>query len=156
MRRKTTFRLWHVLLLAFILGVVACIPVYVRSPQQCILCRAEQTEYRIAAIPFATNFRDQHPFTQWFATHRPPHTHLWRYSGPGCLWERNFFGLPLMIYRMKRHPIIHVSPQEELLFVKDQDETALAKFFADVSSSNPAQRMNAVEAVRNRSQKSPP
>ncbi len=148
MRRMITFRLWHLLLFCFLLALAACFPAYTRIPQQCVLCRADHTRYDILGMSFSRDFKDAHPFTQWYAAHRPPHAHQWHYSGPGCLWERNFFGLPLTIFRMVRHPIIHISPQDELLYVKHQDETVLAQFFADTASPNRDHQRNATEAVR--------
>lgn len=149
MRRKLTFRLWHVLLFSFVLGIAASFPAYKRVLQQCVLCRAERTEYEILGVSFSRGFNNQKPFPIWYAAHRPAHDHQWQYSGPGCLWKRNFFGLPLTIYKMKHHPLVLVPPDGELLFVKRQDESTLNQFFADAVSADQDRRRNAAGAVYN-------
>jgi len=66
----------------------------------------------------------------------------------GCLVGRNFFGLPLTINMIRHHPIILLSPSEELLFVEQQDDAALAQFFADAASSDREAQFRAFETAR--------
>jgi hypothetical protein len=143
-------RLWKVLLASAILGVCAAFPVYVRMPEQCVLCRADRVEYRVAGISFPRCLREDGEFTRWYTTHRPPHTHIWRYAGSGCMVERNFFGLILSFSMMMPHPIQIMKPSEELKFVKYQNEAALSQFFADMASPDFEVQYRAFETAKKR------
>lgn len=148
MRRigKIPFR-W-ILLASVILGICGVVPAYVRMPEQCVLCRAERVEYRIVGIPFSKGLRQDGEFTSWYVTNRPPHKHIWRYSAPGCMMERNCFGMILSFTMVMRHPVLFLKPSEELKFVKQQDEAALTKFFADMASPDVEVCFRAFEAAR--------
>ena len=148
MARIGKIRLWKVLAASAILGICAAFPVYVRMPQQCVLCRAERVEYRIAGVSFSNGFRQDGDFTRWYIAHRPPHAHVWRYSAWGCMVERNFFGLILSFTMIRHHPVLFLTPDEELAFVKQQDENALNRFFSDMGSTNHDAQFRAVEVAR--------
>ncbi|HWH68141.1 MAG TPA: hypothetical protein VNT26_02040 [Candidatus Sulfotelmatobacter sp.] len=148
MVRLGKVKLWKVIAISAILGICASIPVYVRMPEQCVLCRAERVEYRIAGISFPTGLKQDGEFTRWFLTHRPPHAHTWRYSAAGCMVERNFFGLILSFSMMMHHPVLFLKPTEELEFVQHQDEATLSQFFADMASTNLDLQFRAYEGAR--------
>lgn len=131
-----------------VLGICAAVPVYVRMPEQCVLCRAERVEYRIAGISFPTGLKQGGEFTRCYVAHRPPHKHIWRYSAWGCMVERNFFGLVLTVSMMMHHPVLFLKPAEELEFVTLQDEAALSKFFATMASTNLELQLRAYEGAR--------
>src|SRR5689334_18962830 len=99
-------QLWKVLIASATLGTLAAFPAYVRIPEQCVLCRAERVEYRIIGISFPTQLQNDGEFTRWYVGNRPPHSHMWRYSGWGCMVERNFFGLILSFSMMRHHPVL--------------------------------------------------
>jgi hypothetical protein len=136
MQPKRKIRLWKLLLISALLGICGAFPAYVRVPQQCVLCRAERVEYHVLGMSFSTGLRKDGDFTRWYSSNRPPHAHIWKYSDPDCLVERNYFGLPLTISMMKHHPIIFLDPGDELAFVKRQNEAVLSGFFADAASTN--------------------
>ena len=66
----------------------------------------------------------------------------------GCLPEKNFFGLPLALYMMKVHPVLHLTPQEELQFVTHAEDSTLQQFFADAASPELEAQRRAVETAR--------
>src|SRR5437867_3658295 len=135
MRPMGKVRLWKVLVLTAIVGICAALPVYMRIPEQCVLCRAERSSFHLFGIWFSSGFRDDSHFTRWYLTHRPSHAHIWHCSHAGCLPDRNFFGLPLTLYMMKGHPVLHLRSDEELQFVEHSDEATMSQFFADAAST---------------------
>ena len=148
--RAGKFKLWHLLAVLAVIALItfAMIPVFLRVPQQCVLCRAERNDIHLFGFSFSTGFRDNGEFTQWFASHRPAHNHIWHCSAHGCLTDRNFLGLPLAFYMMKGHPVLHLRPEEELQFVKHSDETTLSRFFSDAASADLGAQLRAADSVR--------
>jgi hypothetical protein len=100
-------------------------------------------------MDFYGNLRQDSDFSQWYVAHRPPHSHIWHCSQPGCLLERNFIGLPLVLTLLKRHPILNLSTSQELQFVLHADETTLVQFFDKAGSSDRVAQFRAAEMVRN-------
>lgn len=150
MRRIGKVRLWKVLIVSAILGVCGAVPVYVRIPQQCVLCRAERSSFHLFGISFSGGFRDDSEFARWYVTHRPPHDHIWHCSHTGCLPDRNFLGVPVTLYMMRGHPVLHLRPSLELQFVKRSDHEVLSQFFADAASTNTKAQLRAADTVRKR------
>ena len=150
MRSLGKIQLWKVIVASTILGICASFPVYMRIPEQCVLCRAECDEYHLFGVTFFGGFRDNGEFTRWYVTHRPPHAHVWHCSHPGCLADHNFFGLPLSLYMMRGHPILFLTPGEELRFVKRADVSTLSEFFADAASTNLGAQLRAQDTARKR------
>jgi hypothetical protein len=128
--------------------VCAAFPVYMRIPEQCVLCRAERNEYHVFGMSFSGGYHEDGQFTQWYAAHRPSHTHIWHCSAVGCLPERNFFGLPLTLYMMKGHPILHLRASDELRFVQQADEATLRQFFSDAGSGEVGAPRRAADTAR--------
>jgi hypothetical protein len=143
-------RLWKILLASTVLGICAAFPAYMSIPEQCVLCRAECVKYRVLGLTFLAGLREDGDVTRWYATHRPPHDHIWHCSHSGCLPDRNFFGLPLTLYMMKGHPVLHLKTVEELRFVKNADEATLQQFFADAASPDVGVQLRASDTVRKR------
>jgi len=141
--------MWKVLVVSAILGVCATFPIYMSIPEQCVLCRAECVNYHIFGMTFVRGLHEDGEFTRWYVTHRPPHTHLWHCSHPGCLPDRNFFGLPLTLYMMRGHPVLHLTASQELQFAKQADEMTLLHFFADAASPQLEEQSRAAGTVRN-------
>jgi hypothetical protein len=146
--RVGKIRLWKLLVAGGVLGICAAFPVYMRIPQQCVLCRAERNTFHVFGTSFSAGFRGDGEFTRWYLAHRPPHTHVWHCSAHGCLPDRNFFGLPLSLYMMMGHPVLHLTPSQELQFVQHSDEATLTQFFADAGSTNLEAQLRASDTVR--------
>jgi hypothetical protein len=117
-------------------------------PEQCVLCRAEVVKYHVLGLTFPRGLHEDGDFTGWYAAHRPPHAHIWHCSAHGCLPDRNFFGLPLTLYMMKGHPVLHLTTVEELQFVKSADEATLQQFFADAASPDIGAQLRACDTAR--------
>lgn len=147
-RSVKKFKLWKVLAAIVVLGICATFSVYVRVPQQCVLCRAERSSYRVCGVSFSDGIRNDGEFTRWYVSHRPPHNHVWFFSGAGCLAECNFFGLVISLDLMKRHPVLQLDPAEELKFVKESDEAVLSQFFTDAASQDTQVRLRAADTAR--------
>ena len=148
MRFIGKFRLWKVLAASAVLGICAAFPVYMRIPEQCVLCRAECVKYRVFGMTFFGNANGDGDFTRWYVANRPRHSHIWHCSHAGCLPDRNFFGLPLTLYVMRGHPVLHLTTAQELQFVKNADEATRQQFFADAASSDVGDQLRASDTVR--------
>ena len=150
MRRLRKVQLWKVLIATAVLGICAAFPVYMRVPEQCVLCRAERSEYHLLGMTFSSSVHEDDEFSRWYAAHRPPHSHVWHCSASGCLPDRNFFGLPLTLYMMRGHPVLHLPSSDQLQFLQHSDEVALSQFFADAGSNNLEAQLRASDTVRKR------
>lgn len=148
MRLLGKLSLWHVLVASGVLGVCAAFPVYMRIPEQCVLCRAERNEYHVFGISFSGGYYQDGDFTRWCTSHRPPHSHIWHCSTAGCIPARNFFGLPLTLYMMKGHPILHLKASDELRFVLQADQATLQQFFSDAGSREAGAPLRAADMAR--------
>ncbi len=49
---------------------------------------------------------------------------------------------------IRGHPILHLSPTEELQFVKHADEATLSRFFTDAASTNWGAAHDAADLAR--------
>jgi hypothetical protein len=148
MRRLGKFHFWFVLVASCVLGVCAAFPIYMRIPEQCVLCRAERNEYHVFGISFSGGCSANGEFTRWYAAHRPPHAHIWHSSSAGCLPCRNFFGLPIALYLMKGHPVLHLRASDGLRFVKQTNDATLQQFFFDAGSPNAGAALRAADLAR--------
>jgi len=148
MRRKGKIPLRWPLLASALLGLGAALPVYLRMSQECVLCRSERVEYRIAGISFPTGLTQDKEFTRWYFANRAAREHKWWISAPGCLVERNFFGLILSFSMIRHHPIHFMKPDQELAFVRVQDSSAIEKFFTSIASDDIDISYPAVESAK--------
>jgi hypothetical protein len=142
-RRRLLILISSCLVLCILFIAMQPITVGTESRYTCTQCRAERVDKSFLGLPWQS-FRDT-PFSEWYKSHRPAHTHSWGWQGA----IRGVSLLGLTTYRAcgRRHPVSTVPEDVLQEYCEQADDSKLAAYFAGITSADPAVQERTAQAV---------